>query len=166
MRRFLEAGRLNSPRGLKGELRFDCWCDSVSFLSGIKYLYLDKEGTRPLEVLAINESLSTVVFVGYEVREKAATLTGRTVYFDREEIDLPEGVCFNDDLIGLEVTDVESGAVIGRLTKIEEGVASDLYYVDGEKKYIVPAVDEFIVGIDPSSGIKVRLIDGFETQEA
>ena len=37
MKRFLEAGRLNSPRGLKGELRFDCWCDSIDFLNGVTY---------------------------------------------------------------------------------------------------------------------------------
>lgn len=31
MRRYLEAGRLNSPRGIKGELRFECMCDSPGF---------------------------------------------------------------------------------------------------------------------------------------
>ena len=31
MKRYLEAGRLNSPRGLKGELRFECWCDECDY---------------------------------------------------------------------------------------------------------------------------------------
>ncbi len=162
MRRFLEAGRLNSPRGLKGELRFDCWCDSIDFLSGVKYLYLDSEGNRPLEVKAFRETVSTVIFVGYEDRNSAASLTGRTVYFDREEIILPDGVYYNDDLIGLSVIDEATGATIGTLKRIEEGVASDIYYVEGEKKYIIPAVKEFIVRADPDTGIIIRLIDGFE----
>lgn len=162
MRRFLEAGRLNSPRGLKGELRFDCWCDSIGFLSGVKYLYLDNEGKRPLEVKAFRETVATVIFVGYEDRNLASTLTGRTVYFDREEIPLPDGVYYNDDLIGLSVIDEATGACIGTLKRIEEGMASDIYYVEGEKKYIIPAVNEFIVKADPNTEIVVRLIDGLE----
>lgn len=162
MKRFLEAGRLNSPRGLKGELKFECWCDSIEFLDGVKYLYLDPDGKRPLEVKAFRETVSTVIFVGYEDRNSAATLTGRTVYFDREDIPLPEGVFYNDDLIGLPVTDETSGKTIGVLKRIEEGMASDLYFVEGEKKYIIPSVKEFIVKADPEIGITVRLIDGFE----
>ncbi len=162
MKRFLEAGRLNSPRGLKGELRFDCWCDSIEFLNGVKFLYLDKEGKRPLEVKAFRETVSTVIFVGYEDRNSAASLTGRTVYFDREDIVLPEGVYYNDDLIGATVIDENTGNAVGTLKRIEEGVASDIYYIEGEKNYIIPAVDEFIVKVDPINGIIVRLIDGLE----
>ncbi len=162
MRRFLEAGRLNSPRGLKGELRFDCWCDSIEFLSGVKYLYLDQKGTRPLEVKAFRETVSTVIFVGYEDRNLASSLTGRTVYFDREDITLPEGVYYKDDFIGTSVYDEETGALLGVLKRIEEGVASDIYYVEGDKKYVIPAVDEFIVRAEPEKGIIIRLIDGLE----
>ena len=162
MRRFLEAGRLNSPRGLKGELRFECWCDSIDFLSGVKYLYLDSEGKRPLEIKALRETVSTVMFVGYVDRNSAATLTGRTVYFDREDIVLPEGVFYNDDLIGADVFDEATGVKIGTLKRIEEGMASDIYFVEGEKKYIIPAVKEFIVRADPNTGIIIRLIDGLE----
>ena len=162
MRRYLEAGRLNSPRGLKGELRFDCWCDSIDFLNGVKCLYLDSEGKRPLGVKAFRESVSTVIFEGYEDRNSASTLTGRIVYFDREDITLPDGVYYNDDLIGLPVIDEATGESIGTLKSIEEGMASDLYYVEGEKKYIIPAVEEFIVKTDLNVGITIRLIDGFE----
>ena len=162
MKHFLEAGRLNSPRGLKGELRFECWCDSIEFLSGVKHLYLDCEGKRPLEVKAFRETVSTVIFVGYEDRNSAATLTGRTVYFDREDIPLPEGVFYNDDLIGADVIDEITGKKIGVLKRIEEGIASDIYFVEGEKSYIIPAVNEFIVKKDPVAGIIIRLIDGFE----
>ncbi len=162
MKRFLEAGRLNSPRGLKGELRFECWCDSIEFLSGVKYLYLDNEGNRRLEVKAFRETVSTVIFVGYEDRNSAAALTGRTVYFDREDIPLPDGVFYNDDLIGVDVFDESTGNKIGVLKRIEEGMASDIYFVEGEKNYIIPAVKEFIVNADPQEGIIIRMIDGLE----
>ena len=58
--------------------------------------------------------------------------------------------------------DIGTGAVIGKVTRVEEGAASFLYYVSGEKNYIIPAVDEFIVGTDPEKEITVRLIDGLE----
>lgn len=163
MRRFLEAGRLNSPRGIKGEIRFECWCDSIEFLSGVKYLYLDPAGKRPLEVKSFRETVSTVIFVGYEDRNSVSALTGRTVYFDREEIPLPDGVYYNDDLIGCKVFDEATGKEIGTLKRIEEGMASDIYYISGEKEYIIPKVEQFIVSEDPESGIIVRLIDGFES---
>ena len=161
MKRYLEAGRLNSPRGLKGELKFECWCDSFEFLSGVKRLYLDPQGNRPLEVKAFRETGGTVIFVGYEDRNTASVLTGRTVYFDREDIPLPEGVFYNDDLIGAPVTDEISGTVVGKLVRIEEGRASNIYYIEGDKKYVIPAVKEFVVKAEPS-GIIVRLIDGME----
>jgi len=162
MKRFLEAGRLNSPRGLKGEIKFDCWCDGIDFLEGVKYLYLDSQGKRPLEVKAFRETVGTVTFVGYEDRNLAASLTGKIVYFDREDILLPEGVFYNDDLIGAPVIDEITGNNIGVLKRIEEGVASNIYFVEGEKNYIIPAVGQFIVSVHPEEGIIVRLMDGLE----
>lgn len=162
MKRYLEAGRLNSPRGLNGELRFDCWCDGVEFLQGVKTLYLDPKGEKPIGVKSFNLRLSTVIFDGFEDRGRASQLTGRTVWFDREDIGLPDGVCFNDDLIGAPVFDVTANCVIGVLTRIDEGVASDYYYITGDKNYLIPAVSEFVLKKDPKNGITVRLIDGFE----
>lgn len=161
MKRYLEAGRLNSPRGLRGELRFDCWCDSIEFLEDVKFFYLDKDGSRPIEIKEYNTRLSTVIFVGYEDRTEASRLTGRTVYFDREEVPLPEGVYYNDDLIGLPVFD-ECGARLGTLSRIDEGVASDYYFVKGDRDYYIPAVDAFVVSKDINNGITVRNTDGLE----
>ena len=55
-----------------------------------------------------------------------------------------------------------TGKVIGVLKRIEEGMASNIYFVEGEKNYVIPAVDEFIVRANPQTGIIVRLIDGLE----
>ena len=78
------------------------------------------------------------------------------------DIPLPEGVFYNDDLIGLPVIDENTNEIIGKLVRIEEGRASDIYYVEGEKNYIIPAVAEFILEKDPQKGITVRIIDGME----
>lgn len=163
MKRFLEAGRLNSPRGIKGEVRFDCWCDSPDFLVGVERFYLDDKGEKFLKVKSFLPNIPSIIFEGYEDRGIAGNLTGRTVYFDRNDVVLEEGVCFNDDLIGLSVYDFESGELIGTLDRIDEGIKCNYYFVKGEEKsYLVPENSEFIKEVRLDSGIKIKLIEGLE----
>lgn len=163
MKRFLEAGRLNSPRGLKGEIRFDCWCDSPEFLSGVEKLYLDPEGKRALTVERFLPHLGTVIFREFPDRTAVSSLTGRTVWFDREDVALPEGSWFNDDLIGTPVTDGRTNAVIGTLREVEERGGKILWHVaEGGKEFLFPAVKDLIVSVKPGEAIVVTLIDGMD----
>ena len=162
MKQFLEAGRLCAARGVKGELKFDCWCDSPDFLSGVDRLYLDACGTRFLRVKRYHPSIPSVVFEGYEDRQSASVLTGKVLWFDRDDIRLPEGVYFNDDLIGLPVFDADSGVRIGSLSAIEDGARNYLYRVSGDvREYLIPAVPQFIVALSVKEGVRVRRIEGF-----
>ncbi len=162
MKKFLEAGVLGAPRGVKGELRFDCWCDSADFLSSVSRFYFDAEGTKSLAVKRYYPSIPSIVFEGREDRQSAALLTGRKLWFAREDVTLPDGVYFNDDLLGLTVYDVENGEPIGALIAVEEGARNFLYRVKGEKEYLIPAVDAFVKSIDPEKGIGISLIEGLE----
>lgn len=163
MRRFLEAGRLNSPRGIKGEIRFDCWCDSIEFLQDVKFLYLDADGTRRLEVRSYRPTVSTVTFAGYEDRSLAASLTGRIVYFDRNDVTLPEGSFYFDDMLGVSCFDSVSGNELGKVTAVDEGVSCFYYRVCGEEQYYIPNVDAYIVSADPEKGLFVQDCDGLKT---
>jgi 16S rRNA processing protein RimM len=163
MKQYLEAGRLGAPRGVKGEVRFDCWCDSPEFLIGVPSLYLDENGTKALKVKVYRPSVSSFIFEGYEDRGLAATLTNRTVYFNRDDIELEDGCFFNDDLISLPVYNDETGEYIGILERIDETSRSYLYYVRGEKNnYCIPYCDEFIKHISADC-IRVKLIEGLES---
>lgn len=163
MKQYLEAGRLTAVRGLKGELRFDCWCDTPEFLAGIKKLFLKPDGSGELIVKQYRHTIPTVIFEGYESRESAAFLVGNTVYFDRNEIALPEGVFYNDDLIGLEVYDYETGEKLGLLKEIILAGSRQIYRIEGEKSYLIPNVPEFIKSRSTENGIGVKLIEGLET---
>lgn len=163
MKRFLEAGRLGAPRGVKGEIKLNCYCDSPEFLDGLKVLYLDANGSKPLEIAAYRPTVPCLLFKGYEDRGLASSLTNRTVWFDRNDITLPEGVCYNDDLLGLSVYGTD-GLLIGTLTDIEEGVRTDFYIIscpDGVK-YRVPVVEEYIHTTSLSEGIVVSSLEGLE----
>lgn len=165
LKRFLEAGRLGAPRGLKGEIRFACWCDSPEFLSGVKKLYTDPAGEKYLEVEKLLPQLGTVVFRGYPDRTAVTPLNGRTLWFDREDVSLPEGVWFNDDLLGTPVKDAESGEVVGALREVEERGGRFLWHIadpDGKREFLFPAAEEYIVSVLPEKEIVVRLIDGMD----
>lgn len=163
MKRYLEAGRLNSPRGLKGEIRFECWCDDAEFLSGVSRLYLDPDGKRFLEVERYIPHLGTVVFKGYPDRTAVSELTGRTLWFDREDVVLPEGVWFNDDLIGTPVVNDATGETVGTLREVEDRGGRLLWHIakDG-KEFLFPAADELIVSIAPSAEIRITMIEGMD----
>lgn len=162
MKKYLEAGVLGAPRGVKGELRFDCWCDSPNVLRNVERLYFDAEGVKSLAVKRFHPSIPSIVFEGREDRQSAALLTGRKLWFDRDDVALPEGVYFNDDLIGLPVYDAVTEAPVGTLIAVEEGSRNFLYRVKGEKEYLIPAVDAFIKSLDLEKGIGIELIDGLE----
>ncbi len=164
MRRFLEAGRLNSPRGIKGEIRFDCWCDSFDFLEDVRFLYLDSEGRRRLEVKEYRPTVSTVTFKGYEDRDRAASLTGRIVYFDREDVALPDGCFYFDDMIGVGCFDSVSGERIGTVEAVDEGVACFYYRISGESNYYIPNVDAYVVVKDPEKGLFVKDYEGLRSE--
>ncbi|MEG1743231.1 MAG: ribosome maturation factor RimM [Clostridia bacterium] len=163
MKKYLEAGRLCAPRGIKGELKLDCWCDNSEFLCGVKFLYLDADGKKPLEVILYRPNIPSVTFKGFETREIASSLTNRTVFFDRAEIKLPDGVCYNDDLIGLEVFLQNTNEKIGVLRSIEDGVRNDFYIVANEDIcYRIPDVDEYILKKSLTDGIFLSSVQGLE----
>ncbi len=163
MKKYLEAGRLGAPRGIKGELRFDCWCDSPEFLENVKVFYLDCDGKRPIEVASYRTTIPSIIFKGYEDRTLASTLTNRTIWFDREDVVLPDGVCFNDDLLGLTVVCEENGKTYGVLDSIEENITGFYYIIKGDGvTYRVPDVDRYILRRSPENGIFVSPLEGLE----
>ena len=77
-------------------------------------------------------------------------------------MELPDGRHFLADLMGLEVRDHETGAVLGTIHDILTPPAHEVYVVrGGGKEYMIPAVDEFVKEIDVDGGfIRVKLIEG------
>ena len=74
---------------------------------------------------------------------------------------LPDGRFFQADLIGLSVKDEASGALIGKVAEILEYPAQDLLRVRGDREYLIPLVEEFVLSVDPAAGlVTVRLMDG------
>ena len=93
--------------------------------------------------------------------EAALSLKGAILYAQREDFKLDDGEFFLTDLIGLDVIDVDNARIYGKVKDIINRGASDIYVVDtpnGER--MIPAVDEFIISVDLSKGVFVRVIEG------
>lgn len=158
--RFLEAGKIVNTHGVHGEVKLVPWCDCPEFLLGFSTLYLDE---TPLHVLSSKVHKGNLILrlEGIDNVESAMRLTGKVLHIDRADADLPKGRIFQADLIGLEVRSASDGRVLGRLCDVLDLPAHPVYVVRGEKEYLIPAVDEFVVETNPEGGyLRVRLIEG------
>ena len=156
---FLEAGKIVNTFGIRGEVKLQPWCDSAEFLKGFKTLYIDSK-PRTVASSRVHKDMLIVRFEGVEDVHGAMLLKNKVAYFAREDARLPEGRYFIADLIGSDVVD-ENGAVVGKLTEVLDLPAGQVYVVQGETEHTIPAVPEFVLGIDPEENvIRVHLIEG------
>lgn len=161
--KFLEAGQIVNTHGIQGEVKIVPWCDSPQFLCDFDVLYIDG---RPVKLLSAKPNKRNVIarLEGVEDVNDAMLLKGKTVSIDRTGVELPDGRHFLADLMGLEVRDADTGAVLGVIADILTPPAHEVYVVRGERSYMIPAVDEFVKEIDVEGGfISVRLIEGMES---
>lgn len=100
---------------------------------------------------------------GIETPEDAALYRRLPLMIDRKDaVKLPEGRYFIPDLLGMQVTDEESGS-LGTLTDVLQTGANDVYEVtrgDGST-FLIPAIRDCILDVNPEEGImKVHLLPG------
>ena len=161
--KFLEAGQIVNTHGIKGEVKIVPWCDTPEFLCDFDLLYIDG---KPVDVEVMRAHKGNVIakLAGINDVDAAMALKNKVVSIDRSDVELPEGRHFIADLIGLEVRDADTGAVLGVINDVLTPPASEVYVVKGNgKEYMIPAVDEFLIETDVDAGyVRVRLIEGME----
>lgn len=163
MAELLEAGKIVSVFGLKGEIKVQPWCDSPEFLCEFDTLYY-KSGT-PVEVERSRVAKNIVVMKikGVDTVEEAQKIRNRVLYIDRSEVELEEGCYFIQDLIGLKVVGLNDGRVYGEITDVSQTGANDVYHIKGEngKMYYIPAIPQVVAQTDIKSGeMRITPLDG------
>lgn len=164
-KRFLETGRIVSTHGINGQLRVQPWSDEPAFLTEFDSFYLDENGKSEISVESsfVNKNIVVMKAEGIDTIEQAQQLRNRIIYIDREDVEFTEDMYFIQDLIGLEVRDVDTGHVYGKLTHISQPGANDVYHVvdDEKNEYLIPAIPEVIINIDLELGIlKIKPLKG------
>lgn len=158
---YLEAGKIVSTHGVRGEIKVLPWADGPEFLTLFDRVYLSGR-EYPVESVRIQKTCNLLKLQGVDTVEAAQALRNQTVQVRRADVELKEGTAFIAELIGLPV--YAGGKEIGRLKEVLPMPGNDVYVVKGEKEYMIPAVKEFVQEINVEEGfLKVSLIEGMET---
>lgn len=163
-KQYLQTGKIVGTHGVRGMVRVQPWCDSPDFLCGLSTLYLSDEGQTPLRVVSARPhgNLALLAFEGVGSIEAAERLRGRVLYLNRDDLHLAPGRYLIDDLLGCAVADADTGETLGRLCEVSSTGANDVWHIvrDG-KTYLVPAIEEVIVSVDPDAEqIAIRPLKG------
>ena len=133
---YLEVGKITNVHGIMGEVRVQPWADSPDFLCQFKTLYVDSSHW-PIQVERARVHKNMVILK-------------------------PEGSFFLADLMGMEVRDAASGAVLGQIADILTLPANNVYVVrGGARELMIPAVDQFIAEVNVDEGyLRVNMMEG------
>lgn len=150
--KYLELGQIVGTHGIKGELRFQPWCDSVSFVNQFDKLYLDPLGAKEIKVLASRShgNIALLTLEGIDSVEKAASFRDKVFYIDRNDSHIPKNSFFVADLLGCEVKDRRTGEVYGKVSDVSKTGANDVWHIknDENREFLFPAVKEFVCEIN------------------
>ena len=162
----INVGRIVNAHGIKGEVRVQPRDGDPYFLTEFKTFYIYGKPVTPTSN-HVHKSLVLMKFPGVDDMNAALTWKDKVLYIRREDAHLPEGEYFDDELLGVEVYDEATGALLGEIKQVETYPASKVYTVKGEKEYLVPAVkDAFIRSVDlDRNRMEIHLWEGLATDE-
>lgn len=162
----LEVGKIINTHGLKGEVKIATWTDSPDVFEDIEYVIIkSKKGDITLNVAGVKYQKNNIIvkFRELERIEDAEPLKNSVLYVPREMLgELPEGVYYIADLIGLEVFDDE-GHKIGVIADVFSTGANDVYDIkrEGQKNLLLPAIDDVVLNVDIEGGkVTVHIMEG------
>ncbi len=162
--KYIECAKIINTHGCRGAVKLESWCNSPYDLAEFKAVYVKKAQTYvKYKVLKASVFKQFVIMEleGVNDMDAALAMKNTVLYADRADFELEDGEYFIADLIGIDVIDAENGTVYGKVTDIINRGASDIYVVataNGER--MIPAVDEFIVSVDVTKGVFVKVIPG------
>ncbi|MCD7828007.1 MAG: ribosome maturation factor RimM [Clostridiales bacterium] len=158
LKQYLETGQIVSTHGVKGEVRFDPWCDSPDFMKRFKTLYFDDKGEKPVKVLSCRPHGNIVILKlqGTDTVADAQKLRNTVLYMNRDDAKIKKGDWFIRDLLGCSVCDADDNAKIyGKISDVQSTGANDIWFIDGTdgKEYIIPAIKDVVITVDVENEI-------------
>ena len=158
----IKVGKIVTAVGIKGEVKIYPYTDYPERFEELDRVYAGKE-VLEIEKVRYQKNMVIVKFKSVADRNAAEKLRDTFVTIDSDDLrELDEDEFFIFDLIGLEAVDQE-GKHLGKVTDVIQNTAQDLYEItdDKGKKYLIPAVYEFVTDININDGImKINPIEG------
>jgi len=162
----IKVGRIVNAHGIRGEVRVQPRDGDPYFLTEFDTFYIDGKPVSPT-ASHVHKSLVLMKFPGVDDMNSALTWKDKDLYIRREDADLEDDECFDDELLGMEVYDAATGALLGELRRVDPYPAHKVYTVNGEKEYLIPAVKgAFIHSVDlDANRMEVHVWEGLATDE-
>lgn len=165
-------GKIVSASGLKGEVKAYNYAASVERFGKVSRIILtkdDQDRTFEVEKVRYQNGMAVLKLKGVDNRDQAEAIRESMVYITEEDLEeLPEGMYYVKDMIGLSVEDTGLYGHVGTVKDVLQNTSQDVYVVKTPKgrEIMIPAVKEFVNDIDLEKGvITVTLIPGFGTDE-
>lgn len=161
IKNYLELGQIVSTHGIKGEVRFNPWCDTPEFIKKFKTLYFDKNGEKEIKVISARAhgNVAILMLEGIDDVDKARALKNTVLYMKRSDAKLPKGTWFIQELFDCTVIDNETGKELGIIIDVSETGANDVWHIKTPKgsEVLIPAIKQVVVSVDVEERI-VKII--------
>ncbi|MCI8441292.1 MAG: 16S rRNA processing protein RimM [Provencibacterium sp.] len=164
MKEYIETGKIVSTHGVHGEVKAQPWCDEAEFLAGLCEVRVGRpENPVALERGRVQKNMVILKLAGVDTVEAAAALRGKILYVHRDEIPISPGEYLIQDLLGLRVYDIDTGALYGVLCDVSKTGANDVWHIrfsDGSER-LIPKIPQVVLGVDVAGGrVDIRPLRG------
>lgn len=163
---YIPVGQIVNAHGIKGEVKLNPMGFDPEFVADFDVLYIGGKRTE-VKSARVHKSVVLLTLPGVNDMDAALALKGKTVTICRDDVEVPEGYYFDEEIQGMTVVDCATDAVIGKVKRVLTYPAHKIYEVKGQREYLIPAVPEvFIESVDLDSEIiRVHLMKGLATDE-
>lgn len=166
--KYIEIGKIVNTHGLRGDVKVVVWMDSPEDFETVEHAYVgDEKKKLTVEKVRYQKNNIIVKFEEYGDINEIEHLKNSVLYADRDELgELPEGVHYIVDLIGLEVVS-DTGDKLGVIADVLNTGANDIYVVkrDGKRDLLLPVIDDVVKDIDIEGGrVEVHLLEGLDDE--
>lgn len=159
---FLEVGQIVNTHGLRGEVRVTPWMDAPEDFCDLEAVYTPAGAELTIKTARLHKGSILATFDGVNSIEAAEGLKNTVLSVPREALgELPDGVYFVADLLGLTVRD--ETCEYGKISDVLQNGGADIYVVarPGQKDLLVPVHPEIVKSVDIAGGtVTVTLPEG------
>lgn len=160
---FLEAGKIVSIHGIRGEVKIMPYCDSPELLCEFDRLFIGKNHKEiGIERSRVFKNMVIAKLEGVDTPEEAEQLRNKLLFMNRDDLELDENTYFIQDLIGMEVRDADTDFMYGKISDVMQTGANDVYIVNGtDREYLIPAISDVVISTDIDSDLMlIRPLEG------
>ena len=163
---YIPVGQIVNAHGIKGEVKLNPMGFDPEFLADFDVLYIGGKRTE-VKSARVHKSVVLLTLPGVNDMDAALALKGKDVSIRRDDVEVPEGYYFDEEIEGLTVIDSATGDVIGKVRRVLSYPAHKIYEVKGEREYLIPAVPGvFVESVDlDAAEMRVHLMKGLATDE-